>query len=251
MDHGIRATALALTLAGALAAPASAQTVQDQTAQPLSEALGDPAAGRALYQRDCGFCHQIGEGAENGVGPHLNRIFDRGAGAVEGARYSPGMLRMGRDGLRWTYETLDAYLANPRALVSGTRMSYRGLRDEQQRHDVIAFLRQYSDQPQNIPESAPTALRAAQPALSAATLAIVGDPAYGEYLSGECATCHQLSGANDGIPSITGWHPEDFVVAMHAYRQELRPPPVMQMMAQRLDEEQIAALAAYFATLGE
>ena len=242
MDKGICATALAVVLAGASMAPALAQT------PARVESLGDPAAGQALFQRDCAFCHQIGDGAQNGVGPHLNRVFDRGAGSVEGARYSPGLQRMGRDGLVWTYETLDAYIANPRALVSGTRMSYRGMRDAQGRHDLIAYLRAYSDQPQNIPESAPTARRAL-PEVSADVLALVGDREYGEYLSAECTTCHQRSGADLGIPSIIGWVPEDFVVAMYAYRQELRPHPVMQMMAQRLDEEQIAALAAYFATL--
>lgn len=243
MVRRLHHTALAALAAVALSGPTAAQT-------PRAEALGDAAAGQLVFQRDCVFCHQIGEDARNSVGPHLNRLFDRGAGQVEGARYSPGLLRMGRDGLRWTYETLDAYIANPRALVSGTRMSYRGLRDETERRNLIAFLRAYSDQPQNIPESAPTARRS-QPDLSAEVLAIEGDREYGEYLSAECSTCHQRSGADLGIPSIVGWIEEDFVIAMHAYRQGLRPHPVMQMMAQRLDDEQIAALAAYFATLGQ
>lgn len=236
---------VAAILAGTLGVPAFSQS-----ATPRAEAFGDVEAGQAIYRRDCAFCHQIGDGARNAVGPQLNHVFDRGAGSVEGFRYSPGLARMGADGLTWTYETLDAYIANPRALVSGTRMSYRGLRDEQQRHDLIAYLRVYSDQPQNIPESAPTALRST-PDLSPATLAIEGDREYGEYLSAECTTCHQRSGADQGIPGIVGWMPEDFVVAMHAYKQGLRPNPVMQMMAGRLDDEQIAALAAYFATLGE
>jgi cytochrome c len=82
-------------------------------------------------------------------------------------------------------------------------------------------------------------------------LAIVGDPAYGEYLSSECSTCHQRNGSDQGIPSVTGWPTEDFVVAMHAYKEKIRPHPVMQMMAGRLSDEEIAALAAYFADLGD
>jgi cytochrome c len=82
-----------------------------------------------------------------------------------------------------------------------------------------------------------------------AILAIKGDPAYGEYLSSECTTCHQVDGSDQGIPSVTGWPTEDFVVAMHAYREKLRPHPVMQMMAGRLSDDEIAALAAYFETL--
>ena len=88
-----------------------------------------------------------------------------------------------------------------------------------------------------------------EPVLSAEVLAIVGDRDYGEYLSSDCKTCHQVDGSYDGIPSITHWHEEDFVIAMHAYKQKLRPHPVMQMMAARLSDEEIAALAAYFATI--
>lgn len=82
-----------------------------------------------------------------------------------------------------------------------------------------------------------------------ALLAIEGDAEYGEYLSGECTACHQTSGDNDGIPSITGWPEENFVVAMHAYKSNQREHPVMQMIAGRLGDEEIAALAAYFKTI--
>ena len=85
--------------------------------------------------------------------------------------------------------------------------------------------------------------------LDPAILALEGDAEYGEYLASECKTCHQASGANDGIPGITQWPTEDFVVAMHAYKRKLRPHPVMQMMAGRLNDEEIAALAAYFKDL--
>ena len=76
-----------------------------------------------------------------------------------------------------------------------------------------------------------------------------GDPEYGEYLSSECTTCHQTSGSDDGIPSIVLWPEEDFVTAMHAYKDNVRDNPVMQMIAGRLSNEEIAALAAYFKDL--
>jgi cytochrome c len=82
--------------------------------------------------------------------------------------------------------------------------------------------------------------------LSDEILALQGDPDYGEYLSGECATCHQVDGEDQGIPAIIGWPEADFVVAMHAYKEKVRPHPVMQMMAGRLSNDEIAALAAYF-----
>mgnify|MGYP000020560506 CR=1 FL=1 len=106
----------------------------------------------------------------------------------------------------------------------------------------------YSDNPQNIPEAEPTA-RASDPDVQPEILALKGDLEYGAYLSSECTTCHQADGDDAGIPSITGWAEEDFVVAMHAYKVKHRVHPVMQMMAGRLSDEEIAALAAYFGAI--
>ncbi|WP_366942856.1 c-type cytochrome [uncultured Roseobacter sp.] len=76
-----------------------------------------------------------------------------------------------------------------------------------------------------------------------------GDPAYGAYLSGECTTCHHREGRDAGIPSIVNWPEADFVAAMQAYKARRRDHPVMQMIAGRLSDAEIAALAAYFNTL--
>ena len=70
---------------------------------------------------------------------------------------------------------------------------------------------------------------------------------YGEYLAGECVTCHRKSGA--GIPQINGIEAETFVTIMKAYRSKELDNKVMQMMAGRLDDEQIISLAAYFSSL--
>lgn len=218
------------------------------TVVQAAELLGDPARGEKLYRR-CSGCHEIGAGAQNRIGPELNRIFGRAAAAEkDGFHYSKGLQRMGADGLVWDYVTLDAYIENPKALVSGTRMNFPGFKNPQDRADVLAYLRGFSDMPQNIPESSPTA-RAREVDLPIEVLALTGDRDYGEYLASECQTCHQADGDNDGIPAIIGWPTEDFVIAMHAYKRQVRPHPVMQMMAQRLSDEEIAAVAAYFASL--
>jgi cytochrome c len=216
-------------------------------AEEEAQSIGDAERGAEVF-RQCIGCHQVGPDAQNRAGPHLNNIFGRRAGSVEGFDYSRAMERVSADGLIWDIDLLDAYIENPRVLVSGTRMSFRGLKDVQDRHDVLAYLRQFSASPQDIPESAPTAIKR-EVDLSPEILAIVGDVAYGEYLASECLTCHRRDGSDQGIPSIVKWHPEDFVVAMHAYKRKLRPHPVMQMMAGRLSDEEIAALAAYFAAL--
>lgn len=217
---------------------------------PLSAAeIGDAGKGAEIWGQ-CSGCHQIGPGARNAIGPNLNRIFGRRAASLDDFRYSKSLTRAGRDGLVWTLETLDAYITNPRTFASGTRMAYPGLADAVQRGDLLAFLRDFSDRPRDIPEAEPTARRSL-PVLPPGVLALKGDAEFGEYLAAECRTCHQASGADAGIPSITLWPEEDFVLAMHAYKQKLRPHPVMQMMAGRLTEEEIAALAAFFGTLEE
>ena len=75
------------------------------------------------------------------------------------------------------------------------------------------------------------------------------DLGYGEYLSGECVTCHSQNGVNKGIPAINGLDAEVFATVMQAYKSGDLEHPVMQMVAGRLDAEQIASLAVYFAKL--
>ena len=74
----------------------------------------------------------------------------------------------------------------------------------------------------------------------------MGDIEYGQYLGAECASCHQQTGATEGIPAINGMDAEVFVALMLAYRSKEMENPVMQMIAGRLDDEQIGSLALYF-----
>lgn len=73
--------------------------------------------------------------------------------------------------------------------------------------------------------------------------------AYGKYLSGECVACHKEQGARDGIPPIAGRDSEELVRLIRAYKTGERTHEAMVSVARSLDEEQIKALAAYFATL--
>ena len=82
-----------------------------------------------------------------------------------------------------------------------------------------------------------------------AWLSIEGDIEYGEYLSGECVTCHLSQNAENGAPSIVGREPADFMMALNAYRTGERTDETMQMMAKKLGTEEIASLAAYFANI--
>lgn len=73
--------------------------------------------------------------------------------------------------------------------------------------------------------------------------------AYGKHLSSECSGCHRIDGVDNGIPSITGWAPADFVATIGFYKSGGRPNPAMISVAQSLDDDQIRALAAYYGSL--
>jgi cytochrome c2 len=107
-------------------------------AQEIDEALA--AEGERVW-RQCQACHQVGEGAQNRVGPQLNGVLGRQAGTLEGFRYSSAMVSAGEDGLVWDEETLEAYLENPRAKVPGTSMAFAGLRQAEQRDAVVEYIK--------------------------------------------------------------------------------------------------------------
>ena len=76
----------------------------------------------------------------------------------------------------------------------------------------------------------------------------LGDKEYGQHLAGECVTCHKAN-SDKAIPSINGYDKEVFLTVMLAYKNKEMENPVMQMIAGRLDNEQIASLALYFNSL--
>ena len=87
----------------------------------------DAGAGEQVFVQ-CRACHQVGETAKNGIGPHLNGIFGRRAGSVEGYAYSPALKN---SGIIWDETTFTDYTRDPKAKVPGTKMVYAGLKDEQ------------------------------------------------------------------------------------------------------------------------
>ena len=103
----------------------------------------DPARGEKVF-RKCVACHTVEKGGRKKTGPNLWGIVGAPVGARDGFRYSKAMLAFGGS---WTPERLDAYLAKPRGFVKGGSMSFVGLKREQDRADVIAFLNGMSDSP--------------------------------------------------------------------------------------------------------
>ena len=99
----------------------------------------DAAAGEKVFAQ-CRACHQVGENAKNAVGPHLNGLFGRAAGSVEGYTYSPANKN---SGITWDEAVFKEYIQNPRAKIPGTKMIYAGLKDEKRIDDLIAYLKQF------------------------------------------------------------------------------------------------------------
>ncbi len=123
-------------------------------------------------------------------------------------------------------------------------MSYAGLRDADERANLVMWLLHFSPDGSELADAEET-----DGTPGAAALEIDGDVAYGEYLSGECVTCHAPSGRDSGIPAITGWPKESFIHALYEYKTDLRSNPVMRTVTARLGDEELAALAAYFGSL--
>ena len=103
-------------------------------------ASGDAAAGAKVFKK-CKACHVV-DAEKHKTGPHLVDIIGRVAGSADGyKRYSNAMKL---SGIVWNEETLDGYLEKPNNYVRGTRMLFVGLRKEEDRANVIAYLKSYS-----------------------------------------------------------------------------------------------------------
>ncbi len=98
-------------------------------------ASADAAAGENLF-RACRACHKVEDGA-NGTGPHLYGVVGREIDAVPGYAYSGALEQVGEV---WSPENLSAFLANPREAAPGTKMTYNGMKDVQDRANLIAWL---------------------------------------------------------------------------------------------------------------
>ena len=122
MKHLAPALAAAIGLAAAAAAlPASAQDIDN---------------GEKVWKK-CRACHTIEEGGKNKIGPNLFGVIDNPGGQVEGFKYSKPFLEAG---LTWDDATMRAWLADPRAVVKGTKMAFPGLKKEDDITDVIAWM---------------------------------------------------------------------------------------------------------------
>ena len=121
--------------------------VEEAAAEPVEAVAAtlDPvlvAAGEGAF-RQCKACHQLGEDAKNRTGPVLNGMLGRAVGSVEGFRYSGVFQDAAAAGDVWTQDSLAAFLADPRGTMSGTKMSFRGVRDAAEIEALIAYIQSF------------------------------------------------------------------------------------------------------------
>ncbi|MFS0737768.1 cytochrome c family protein [Sphingomonas sp. 1P06PA] len=124
--------------AGATAAPA-ADSTDTLSGATFASFTGDAASGEKVFVQ-CKTCHSP-EAGQNRIGPSLHAIVGRAAGTVANYTYSPANKN---SGITWSEAKLFQYLENPQRVVPGTKMTFAGVKDDQKRADVIAYLKTLS-----------------------------------------------------------------------------------------------------------
>ncbi|MDH3739037.1 MAG: cytochrome c family protein [Alphaproteobacteria bacterium] len=128
--------------------PASVDAAPELASVAPLLASADPDAGKSAAKR-CGACHTFNDGGANKVGPNLWDIVGQEKAAVEGFRYSDALRDAGGS---WSYDDLNAFLADPKGFIDGTRMSFAGVKDAQDRANLIVYMRQQAASPEPLPE---------------------------------------------------------------------------------------------------
>ncbi|MEK1888084.1 MAG: cytochrome c family protein [Phyllobacterium sp.] len=145
-------------------------------------ASADATRGEAVFKR-CAACHTGEKGGPNKVGPNLWDIVDRPIATHEGFSYSSAIKDFSKGGQeKWTFDHLNHFLTSPKGYIKGTAMGFAGDKKDNERADLIAYLRTLSDSPKPLPtaDAAPAGGDAAKPADGAAPAAPAGEkPAEG------------------------------------------------------------------------
>ncbi len=106
---------------------------------PLPAIAQDAEAGRKVF-RKCMACHATEADAPARAGPHLQGVVGRVTGSLDDYGYSAAMRTAGEEGHVWTPEEIARFVENPREVIAGTKMSFAGIRQEQERADLLAYL---------------------------------------------------------------------------------------------------------------
>jgi cytochrome c len=164
-----------------------------EAAEPPIAALlqtADAAAGEAVFRR-CTACHNVDQGGSNALGPNLWAVVGAPIAHHAGYAYSDAL---GGKGGTWTFEALNDWLKSPRNFAPGTKMTFAGLSDPEDRANLIAFLNSHGS---NLPlPPPPAATTPAEQAAEAADAPAAGDRAVDTPAAGETAPANAAAPAN-------------------------------------------------------
>jgi len=132
------------------AGAAVAEVEEEVTPLPVLLASADASAGERA-SRACAACHSFEEGGANKVGPNLWNVVGGPKAHLDNFNYSNVMAERGAAGELWGFEELDGFLAGPRNYMNGTSMAFAGIRDPEDRANMIAYLRSLSASPVPLP----------------------------------------------------------------------------------------------------
>jgi cytochrome c len=144
--------------------PGGAKTASKPAEQSIEKLLASASAEHgAEVAKQCAICHNFQEGQGPKIGPDLYGVVGRKIAAAPGFNYTPALKAVTGT---WTFDELNKWITDPRAMVPGTAMTFAGLSSEKQRADVIAYLDSLSKSPVPLPtaSSAPANPPAAAPA---------------------------------------------------------------------------------------
>jgi cytochrome c len=174
--------------------------------KPIDFSIADAAKGEQVFKK-CAACHNADNGGPNALGPNLWGVLGEPIGKGKGFAFSEALASKGGT---WNFQNLSDWLANPKKFAPGTKMTFAGLGNPQDRADVIAFLNARSSAPQPLPAApaaaaAPTDASGAKPGTGANNGPQVGEkePVLNEAQTG--ANPKNVGG--EGAAKMTGPEP--------------------------------------------
>ncbi len=111
----------------------------------------DVAKGERVA-RKCKSCHGFEQGGRNGIGPNLWDVIGRDRARIDGFNYSSAMRAFGGS---WDFQSLSDYLENPKKFIQGTNMAFVGIKKPDDRANLLAYMRTFSDSPVDVPVASP------------------------------------------------------------------------------------------------
>ena len=125
-------------------------TTNDEMFEAISSLLSSASLekGEKIFKK-CGSCHSINKDGKSKIGPNLWNLINKKKASVSGFAYSKALSDYGG---KWTFEELNEFLYKPKEYIKGTKMNFAGLKNVEDRANIIFCLRQQSDNPVPLPE---------------------------------------------------------------------------------------------------